>query len=174
MPKLSQPVRGLLLTLHVISSATWSGAAVATLTLALAATHSTPLAPEQCYLAIKLLDDWVVVPAAFTAMSTGVVLALRTEWGLFAHWWVTIKFVITVIVITLSLATLNSWVAKALAESTAGDAASGDGLAAGVVAGTLLNLLGFVGMVWLSETKPRGRTPWSRPRRSQAPQMRRA
>jgi len=47
------------------------------------------------YLAMNLLGQFVIVPLSLTALATGVVQALGTEWGLFRHRWVLAKLLLT-------------------------------------------------------------------------------
>ena len=43
-----------------------------------------------------LLIGWfVIVPASLASLLTGLVQSLGTEWGLFRHYWVSAKFLLT-------------------------------------------------------------------------------
>jgi hypothetical protein len=48
------------------------------------------------YLVMAPAARFVLVPLAFASLATGLVQALGTEWGLFRHYWVLFKFLITV------------------------------------------------------------------------------
>jgi hypothetical protein len=49
------------------------------------------------YLAMDLTAAFVILPACLASLLTGLVSALGTRWGLFRHYWVVIKLIITVI-----------------------------------------------------------------------------
>jgi hypothetical protein len=46
---------------------------------------------------MELTGWYVIVPFCLAALVTGLVMALATPWGLFRHYWVLVKFLITVI-----------------------------------------------------------------------------
>lgn len=152
--------RRLLVVLHVVVSVGWLGAGAANLVLA-AGAGAEALDAAQAYLAIQLIDTWVVIPAAFGALVTGVVLGLGTSWGLVRHWWVLIKLVLTVVVI------LSSTVGIGLQVELAVQAQAGAPRPHLVIALAVANLGAFVLMTWLSVRKPRGLTRWGRRSRTQ-------
>jgi hypothetical protein len=81
------PLRKLALTVHIIASVGWLGAVGAYLALAIAG----------MYEAMELLGWYVIVPSSLAALVSGLVQALATEWGLFRHYWVITKLVLTVV-----------------------------------------------------------------------------
>jgi hypothetical protein len=48
------------------------------------------------YLVMEPAAWFVLVPLAFASLLTGIVQSLGTEWGLFRHYWVLFKLLITV------------------------------------------------------------------------------
>jgi hypothetical protein len=60
-------------------------------------------APATVYPAAHLVAVAVVVPFALLALATGLALGLLTQWGLFRHWWVTIKLALTVVLTGMAL-----------------------------------------------------------------------
>ena len=48
------------------------------------------------YLAMELTARFVIVPLAFAALLTGLIQSLGTPWGLFRHYWVLMKLLLTV------------------------------------------------------------------------------
>jgi hypothetical protein len=102
-------------TAHVTSSVGWIGAVVAFQTLAIAALRNQdPESVRGLYLAMELIGWRVVVPFCLASLVTGLVMSLGTPWGLFRHYWVLAKFLITIIAalillgFTQTLATLGS------------------------------------------------------------------
>jgi hypothetical protein len=101
---LSGRLRKFALTAHVCSSVGWLGALGAFLALAIAGlgNHDAQVA-RAAYVAMDLTTWWVIVPMAFASLLTGLVVSLGTTWGLFRHYWVLVKFLITVFATILLL-----------------------------------------------------------------------
>jgi len=49
------------------------------------------------YLGMELIGWYVLVPLCVASLVTGLMISLGTTWGLFRHYWVVIKFVITIV-----------------------------------------------------------------------------
>jgi hypothetical protein len=91
-------VRKFALTAHVTFSVGWLGAVAAFLALAIVALRSRgPDTVRVTYIAMELTGWYVIVPFCLAALATGLVMSLGTAWGLFRHYWVLAKFLITVI-----------------------------------------------------------------------------
>lgn len=113
-------LRQLALTAHVSLSVGWLGAVLAYLALAIAGlVGAEPPRVRAAYVAMELIGWSVIVPLSLGALLTGLVQSLGTEWGLFRHYWVAAKFVLTVLATTILLLHMKnvSWMAR-LAEST--------------------------------------------------------
>lgn len=90
-------LRKLALTAHVTSSVGWLGAAAGFLALAIAALTSRGTETVRAtYIAMELTGWYVIVPFCLAALVTGLVMSLGTHWGLFRHYWVLLKFLLTV------------------------------------------------------------------------------
>ena len=90
-------VRRLALTAHVTVSVGWIGAALVFLAIAVVAlTAGDDLTVRGAYVLMERAGWLVLVPLAFASLLTGVVMSLGTTWGLFWHYWVVVKLVITV------------------------------------------------------------------------------
>jgi hypothetical protein len=59
------------------------------------------------YLAMDVTARFVIVPLAIAALVTGLVQALGTPWGLFRHYWVLIKFLVTIVATVVLLQQLE-------------------------------------------------------------------
>lgn len=104
---LSPGLRKFALTLHVTSSAGLLGAIVAFLALSTAGlTSLDDQMLRAAYLAMNVVARLAVVPLAFAALCTGLVQSLGTPWGLFRHYWVLIKLLLTSFAITILLVKL--------------------------------------------------------------------
>ncbi|MGQ0684546.1 hypothetical protein [Bradyrhizobium sp.] len=89
-------LRRFALTLHVASSVGLLGAIAAFLALAIAGLVSRDAQTiYAAYPAMQLIARFVVVPLAITSLLTGVVQSLGTPWGLFRHYWVLTKLLLT-------------------------------------------------------------------------------
>ena len=99
---LSPASRKLALTAHVTSSVGWLGAVASFLALALTGLTSTnPQLVRAAYLAADVMTRWIIVPLCIASLITSVVESLGTPWGLFRHYWVSIKLVLTVLATAL-------------------------------------------------------------------------
>lgn len=90
-------VRKLALTAHVTSSVGWLGAVAAFLALSiLGLTSENAQTVRGVYLVMAPAAWHVLVPLAFASLLTGLVQSLGTTWGLFRHYWVLFKLLLTV------------------------------------------------------------------------------
>lgn len=95
---LSSALRKFLLTLHMMSSLGWAGSVAVFVVLDIGAlTGNDPRLGHLLWLALEATIWSLLVPLAFAALVTGVLLALGTTWGLFRHYWVLFKLVLTLI-----------------------------------------------------------------------------
>jgi len=90
-------LRKLALTAHVTSSVGLLGSIAAFLSLAIAGlTSQDAQTVRAAYLAMELIARFVIVPLAFASLLTGLIQSLGTPWGLFRHYWVVVKLLLTV------------------------------------------------------------------------------
>lgn len=91
-------LRKLALTAHVTSSVGWLGVVAGFLALAVAGLISQdPQLVRAAYLAMELIARFVIVPLCLASLLTGLVLSLGTKWGLFRHYWILMKLLITIL-----------------------------------------------------------------------------
>ena len=97
-------VRNLALVAHVTSSVGWLGSVASFLALALAGlSNADENVVRAAYVAMDLTTKYVIIPLCFASLLTGVVSSLGTSWGLFRHYWVVVKLVLTVLATVLLL-----------------------------------------------------------------------
>jgi hypothetical protein len=97
-------LRKLALTLHVTSSVGLLGAIGAFLALAVSGlTSQNVQMVRAAYPAMQLIARFVVVPLAFASLLTGLIQSLGTPWGLFRHYWVLVKLLLTFFAATILL-----------------------------------------------------------------------
>lgn len=98
-------LRKIALTAHVVLSVGWLGAAVAYLAVAVAALASGESVKMQAaYPILKLIGWTVIVPLCAGAWLSGLIQSLGTAWGLFRHYWVVAKFILTLAATAVLLA----------------------------------------------------------------------
>jgi hypothetical protein len=168
-------LRKFALTAHVTSSVGLLGSIAAFLVLAIAGlTGQDAQIVRAAYLAMDLIAPFVIVPLAFASLLTGFIQSLGTAWGLFRHYWVLAKLLLTVFATSVLLAKMEliSYAASLAAEpilSRADLRTAGVELALHAAGGLLVLLVPAV----LSIYKPRGLTPYGRRRqREQRPPQR--
>jgi hypothetical protein len=101
---MSPGLRKLALTTHVSTSVGWLGAVAAFLALSIAGVSSKePQIVRAAYLAMHLTTWYVIVPLSLASFLTGLVESLATPWGLFRHYWVVTKLLLTLLATILLL-----------------------------------------------------------------------
>jgi hypothetical protein len=153
-------LRKLALTAHVTCSVGTLGAVAGFLALAVAGLTSQDVQTVRAaYVAMELTAWLVIVPLAFASLLTGLVQSLGTTWGLFRHYWVLAKLLLTVLVTIVLLLQMEgiSHVAGVAAETTL---SSADllGLRRSIRTHAAGGLLVLLVPVALSLYKPRGMT----------------
>ena len=158
------------LTAHVASSVGWLGTVAGFQALAIAAVRSHDLGSVRAfYLSMELIGWYVIVPFCLASLVTGLVLSLATPWGLFRHYWVLVKFLITTVSalilfgFTQTLGSLGALAAQAtLSMNELQDLRQSPVLHSG--GGMLAILVATI----LAVYKPWGMTPYGRRRREAA------
>lgn len=101
-------LRKLALTFHVASSVGLLGAIAAFLVLAVAGLASQDIQTiRAAYPSMQLIARFVIVPLAIASLLTGLVQSLGTPWGLFRHYWVLVKLLLTVFAAIVLLLKIN-------------------------------------------------------------------
>ncbi|MBA3448881.1 MAG: DUF2269 family protein [Pseudaminobacter sp.] len=153
-------LRKFALSAHVTSSVGTLGAVAGFLALAIAGLVSRDAQMVRvAYLAMEVTTWFVIVPLVFASLLTGVVQSVGTPWGLFRHYWVLVKLLLTVFVTVVLLLQLEliGYLADAASEPNFSSADLSELKRSPVIhaAGGILALLIPVA---LSLYKPRGMT----------------
>ena len=97
-------LRKLAVTAHIVSSVGWLGAIVPYLALAIAGLASNDVQMSRSvFVSLEIIGWFVIVPFSLAALSTGLVQSLGTQWGLFRHWWILLKLLLTIIAVVVLL-----------------------------------------------------------------------
>jgi hypothetical protein len=158
---LSPAVRKFALTVHVTSSVGWLGTAAAYLGLVIAALVSEDAQlVRAAYLVMEPITWFAIVPLALASLVSGVIQSLGTPWGLFRHYWVLFKLLLSVIAAMVLL--LNSRTASSLADLGRQTETPDTGGLHGQLLHAGGGSLVLLATTTLAVYKPRGVTPFGR------------
>jgi hypothetical protein len=171
-------LRKLVLTAHVTSSVGWLGAVACFLALAVVGwTSQDAQTARGAYLVMEPAAWFVLVPLAFASLLTGIVQSLGSTWGLFRHYWVLFKLLISVFATIVLLQYMETFHFMAgVAADTTVSGADLRALAGSPLLHAALALLVLLVATVLAVYKPRGMTRYGqrkqheqRKRREQRP-----
>jgi hypothetical protein len=164
-------LRKFALTAHVTSSVGWLGAVAGFLVLSIAGlTSQDAERVRAAYIAMNLIGQSAIVPLSLAALLTGLVQALGTHWGLFRHYWVLVKFVLTIGATVLLL--LHQFTAVAVAASRVSGVAAGTLPEVGRLGTQLVGDAGLAVLVLLATTTLSVYKPWGLTRYGRRAQQR--
>ena len=106
--KMPRSLRKMVLTVHVVVSVGWIGIEAGLLALGLTGLYTRdPEVLRAAYVAVGIFGGVFLVPVSMGTLVTGVLLSVGTPWGLVRHYWVVVKFVLTVALVAGSILVLN-------------------------------------------------------------------
>lgn len=159
---MSPRLRKFMLTAHITFAVGWLGAVATFLALAIPGLSSQDMQMVRAaYLAMDLITRYVIVPLSFAPLITGPVLSLFTPWGLFRHYWILAKLLITIIstiILQIHLPPISF-----LAATAANSAVFGSELyrmQVQMVVAAVAALFALLVATALAVYKPRGMTPY--------------
>lgn len=156
----SRAGRQVMVFVHVVSSVSWLTLALAQFALFAHGAAADPGTRRSAYTMAIFLDRSLLQGFAGMSAFTGLMLSALTAWGLFRHWWVLVKFLMSVGMFVFAIGWLSTWTDAAAAASEQGTALPLDRQ----LAGTAAMMAGLALAAWLSVAKPGGRV-----RRGSAP-----
>lgn len=149
---------------HVTSSVGWLGAVAGFLALAVAGlTSKNDQTVRAAYLSMELIGWCVIAPLSLASLLTGLLQSLGTSWGLFRHYWIVAKLLITVFASILLL--VHMQVASRMAHEVAGTtfvATNFNGMRIQLVADAVAAVVVLLVATALSVFKPQGLTRFGR------------
>lgn len=156
--RFSAAVRKFSLTAHVGLSTGWVGAVLVFLALSvLGVTSSDPATVRGVYLVMEPAAWRVLVPLAAASLVTGIVQALGTPWGLFRHYWVLFKLVLTAFITLVLMIYMETF--RLMAVLAADQTRNLEAVRSpSPLIHAALALLVLVGIIVLAIYKPRGLT----------------
>lgn len=150
---------------HITFSVRWFGSVIPYLALAIVSlTSSDHQTVQAACLSMNLIGWFVIVPFSLAALLSGLVQSLGTRWGLFRHWWILVKFALTIFAVVILFQHMRE--VSRLSLMAKNGILSGTELRPELIhsAGGLLVLLAAI---ILSVLKPWGMTPYGRRQASQ-------
>jgi len=158
--RMSPWVRKFFLTVHIVSSVGWIGAAGAFLALAVVGlTSPREDTVRGVYLVMLPTARLVLLPLAISSLVSGVVQSLGTTWGLFRHWWVVFKLGITLFATIVLLMYMETFRSMADIAADLGVELSGVRNVSPLLH-AVLALLVLLAAAVLAVFKPQGLTPY--------------
>ncbi|SEG98379.1 hypothetical protein SAMN05444920_111303 [Nonomuraea solani] len=151
-------IRKAVLVIHVIASVALLGEVWGLVVLNTAAALTKDL--ELAHAAYRLMPLLVFaggIPLSVTALITGITLGLTGHWGLFRHYWVTVKLVLLVAVICAGMLLFDP---EGMAAVTEGGRAAGATRQWSQVAVPGAQIVALMTATALSVFKPRGKLRW--------------
>jgi hypothetical protein len=160
---MSSRSRKLLLTLHIASSVGWFGAVAAFLVLAVAGVTSEDVQLARAsYLLMEPVAWYVIVPLCLASFLSGIIQSLSTRWGLFRHYWILVKLILTFISTLLLLLHLDPISYMALVAATSQHTAADlSGLRVQLVADAAAGMLVLLVITAISVYKPWGKIQYA-------------
>lgn len=158
---MSLPWRKFALSVHVLSSVGWFGAVAAFLALAVIGLSSADAATMRAvYVSMAAITWFVVLPLNGLSLVSGLISSLGTTWGLFRHYWVLFKLLLTVFA-TLVLLVHTRPIGDMARLAIGGHVLEADARAKlQLIVASAAALLVFVVTTVLSIYKPRGVTAY--------------
>jgi hypothetical protein len=94
---------------HLLLASLWIGGALSMVLLqgGFKEAHGEHLAGID--VAMKIIDDFIIIPGAMGCLATGLIYSIWTRWGFVQHGWVAVKWVITVGGILFGTFWLGPW-----------------------------------------------------------------
>jgi hypothetical protein len=161
--KLSVKQKNWLLSVHIAIAGIWFGTALIMVVIGLSNTNTTSGDALYAINAIlKLLDDFVIIPAAIGSLLTGALLCWLTIWGFVKHYWVITKWVATITLIIFGSFWLGPWTnaATSISEVERLQALSNPLYmfdVKGMIIGGAITTLSLLTIIAISTLKPWGR-----------------
>ena len=94
---MSSKLNKVVLTAHITTSVGWFGSVIVFLALAIFSLLSVSLMETKAGLIAMDVTAWfVIVPFCLLSLITGIIQATGSRWGLFKHYWIIVKLILTV------------------------------------------------------------------------------
>ncbi|MCP4752999.1 MAG: hypothetical protein GY866_19095 [Proteobacteria bacterium] len=109
MKKLSGRGQKWLKCFHIVFACMWVGAAVCLVLMNGLIGASNGMELYGARLAVKFVDDFIIIPGAIGSLLTGLLYSLFTNWGWFKHRWIAVKWIINIYGVVFGTIWLGPW-----------------------------------------------------------------
>ncbi|MNJ55046.1 hypothetical protein D3C77_505180 [compost metagenome] len=111
---------------------------------------------------MHLIDVVLIRYTALVALLTGIVLSVWTNWGLFKHYWILIRLILTLLLISFGIEFMGDWLSQIvhIAEQErflALDDAAFLNASYSLIGGAIANIVSLIFMTAISYFKPFGK-----------------
>ncbi len=152
-----------IITIHVLSVVCWLGGAICMFVLGSYMLMSGN--GEQLYYTLDnmhLIDVVLIRYTALVALVSGIALSIWTQWGLFKHYWIVIKLILTVFLILFGIKFMGNWLSDLIqgADQMRIVALKDTGFLTtsySLLGGAIANIVALVFMTAISYLKPFGK-----------------
>ena len=161
--RLSIKQKNWLLSLHLLFIVGWMGGAMCMLVLGIYGVNAEQ--GEQLYITYDIMhavDEVMLKYSAIGTLVTGVLLSVKTHWGLTKHYWIIVKEAVTVGLIMFGVFGLSDWLGEAVmitATEKAGALQDPEFVlnSRRLIAGAAINILWMAVLIAISYFKPWGK-----------------
>jgi hypothetical protein len=109
MKKFSAKGQKWLKCIHIFFASLWVGGAVTINLMNFTLKAADGMQLYGINLAMKFVDDFIIIPGALGSLITGIVYAVFTNWGWFKHNWIIVKLVINIFGVIFGTFWLGPW-----------------------------------------------------------------
>jgi hypothetical protein len=154
--------------LHYVTSVGWAGIGLCQLTLnVVALTSGDALLRHAAHEITHTFDRALLIALGNGSLITGVLLGLKTKWGLVRYWWVFVKLLLTLGVLIFGGVWMGAWIGEAIVRSAPPVESADAGYIVvrnRLMSGSISNVVVLLCVTVISVVKPWGRTPFGRRR----------
>lgn len=100
--------------IHLIFVCMWVGGGLALVVMVNALTEDRGGAFFGYLYAMKIVDDFIIIPGALGNLFAGLLYGFFTNWGFFKHTWLTVKWALTVGQILFGTFFLGPWLNRSV------------------------------------------------------------
>lgn len=95
---------------HLLFAMMWTGCGIAVLLLLFVSSPETADEHYQRAWALKVIDDFGIIPGALGCLLTGLLYGLVTPWGFFKQKWIVIKWAVFLFLVLAGAIALGPWI----------------------------------------------------------------
>lgn len=158
--RLSRRWRNAVVLAHVVGSVGWLGVSATFVVLTLALLGSGDAATVRTGYALhELMVTWLARPAALLTLGTGLMLSFGTGWRLTRYWWVSVKLVVLVTTVAVTVSRSPELLRHAIEQAGSVGAPAYTAVQHALVVMACFHVVMIGAAAALSVYKPGGRRP---------------